>query len=387
MRSPFAKLSMAAAVVVVCSLILSLWTGTGSVALADVLARVQRSQTFRYKTKTTEERPTQGTTVTESIVLVSNEYGMKVDQTTTNPETNEKASLQSYLLPAEKKAILIRREQKQYGSVQWDDATLTNAQAEHRDPRVMLERLLNCKYRPLDASRIDGREVQGFETTDPAFLAGVAGSVRVTFWVDAQTWLPVRSETEMELRDGGRASAVEYDYEWDVVVSAADFQPDIPADFTTHEMSGMKMPSYGEQGFIEALRLVAELTGRYPESLGHDMLQNLSLTIGQALRESDSPAAQQFREGIKNAGSREAALKFGQEYMMRLTTLSTFQTILARQGKEPVYHGDVVTPKDIELPLLRWKASDTEYRVLFGDLHAATVDAKTLANLEAALPQ
>jgi hypothetical protein len=197
MRSPFAKFSVAAAVVVAGSLIVSVWTGTESVALADVLARIQRSQSFRYKTRTTEEHPTQGRTVTESTVLVSNEYGMKVDQTTTNPETNEKTSLQSYLLPAEKKAILIRRDEKQYGVVPWDDATLANAQAEHRDPRVMLERLLSCKYRPLGPSRIDGREVQGFETTDPAFLAGVAGSVRVAFWVGARTWLPVRSETEM----------------------------------------------------------------------------------------------------------------------------------------------------------------------------------------------
>jgi hypothetical protein len=172
-----------------------------------------------------------------------------------------------------------------------------------------------------------------------------------------------------------------------VVVGAADFQPVIPADFTTHEMSGMKMPSYGEQGFIEALRLMADLTGRYPEDLGRDMLRNLSVTVGQALRESDSPVAQQFREGLKNAGSREAALRFGQEYMMRLTSLSTFHLTLAHQGKEPVYHGNAVMPKAIELPLMRWKVSGTEYRVIFGDLRAATVTAQTLADLEAALPQ
>ena len=37
--------------------------------------------------------------------------------------------------------------------------------------------------------------------------------------------------------------------------------------------------------------------------------------------------------------------------------------------------------------LLRWKTGDNEYRVIFGDLHAETVDAETLARLEAALPK
>jgi len=68
-------------------------------------------------------------------------------------------------------------------------------------------------------------------------------------------------------------------------------------------------------------------------------------------------------------------------------SLSVFHAILAGQGRDPVYHGDVVTPKEIELPLMRWKLSDTEYRVLFGDLRAATVTPETLANLEAALPR
>jgi len=36
---------------------------------------------------------------------------------------------------------------------------------------------------------------------------------------------------------------------------------------------------------------------------------------------------------------------------------------------------------------MRWKVSDGQYRVIFGDLHAETVTAEVLAELEAALPQ
>ncbi len=44
-------------------------------------------------------------------------------------------------------------------------------------------------------------------------------------------------------------------------------------------------------------------------------------------------------------------------------------------------------PGDAASVLLRWKTGDNEYRVLFGDLHAETIDADTLATLEATLPK
>jgi len=387
MKSPFAKLSVAAAVVVACLVGLSLWTGTESVVLADVLAKIEQFQAFMYKTKMTMEHPMQGNTATESTVLVSSDYGMRVDQTTLNLDTNETTRMQMYLLPAEKAAVLVHPDLKQYARMEWDDATLENVRMENRDPREMLKRLLACEHRELGRSILDGRKVDGFETTDPAYLAGIGGSVRMTLWVDADTWLPVRSETDMQIGTDARVTGVEYDYEWGVPVAAGDFEPEIPDDFTSHQMDGMKMPSYSEQGFIEALQLVLEFTGRYPEKLDHDTLQDLSVTIGQALRESDSPAAQQFREQVKNADSKDAAMRFSTQYTMRLTSLVMFNMILAGQQKDPVYRGDVVTPSDIELPLMRWKVSDTEYRVIFGDLHPETVTAEALATLEAALPK
>jgi hypothetical protein len=36
---------------------------------------------------------------------------------------------------------------------------------------------------------------------------------------------------------------------------------------------------------------------------------------------------------------------------------------------------------------MRWKVSDNEYRVIFGDLHAERVSREKLAELEAALPK
>jgi len=55
--------------------------------------------------------------------------------------------------------------------------------------------------------------------------------------------------------------------------------------------------------------------------------------------------------------------------------------------KDRAYYGKTVTPKDADKVLVRWKVSDKEYRVIFGDLHAQTVTAEKLAELEKVLPK
>ncbi|HUV66124.1 MAG TPA: hypothetical protein VMW24_19685, partial [Sedimentisphaerales bacterium] len=60
---------------------------------------------------------------------------------------------------------------------------------------------------------------------------------------------------------------------------------------------------------------------------------------------------------------------------------------LVQQKKDPAYYGKTVTPKDADKVLMRWKVSDSEYRVIFGDLHAETVTADALAELEKLLPE
>jgi outer membrane lipoprotein-sorting protein len=392
MRNPMAKIAAAAIVIVACAIGMMFWTGTESIALAQVLARVEQIQAYVYKTKMTTEDSMTGTTKIESTVFVSNDYGMRIDQIGTHSQDGRETPIQlrTYVLPQKKIVVTINLADKQYGRMTFDDATLENAQTKNRDPREIVKMMLGHQYRELGPSVIDGRKVQGFETTDPGFMSGAFKSIRGTLWVDVETWLPVRSETEMEVGEGIRASAVDYDYQWDAPIDASTFEPEIPAGFTADRMDGMQM-SFSERGFIEALRVVVEFTGHYPKAVDSDGLRQLSMEIAEAMTTSDRPAAQQWREEIKQlkdaGGSKEAAIQAGQERMMKLMALNMFTMILSQQQKAPVYRGDVVTPNDIELPLMRWKLSDNQYRVIFGDLHAETVDADALAKLEAALPK
>jgi len=387
MKSPFAKLSMAAAVVVACLIGLSAWPSFESVALADVLARIEQVQAFLYEGKTTTHDPTRGHSVSETTVLVSSEYGMRIDQSTIGPGIDERTETRAYFLPRAGSAVIVNLTEKQYARLEMDTDTLETAKVDNREPRKMIELLLAHDHEALGYSEIDGQRVQGFETMDPQFLKGMASAVCVRVWISVETKLPVRMETELEITGGVRATAVEYGYRWDVPVDAGEFEPQIPADFTTHDMDGMTMPSWSEKGFIEALELVRKFTGGYPENLDADTLRQLPMELAKIMQDGDSPAAVEWREQIRSAGSREAAIRYGQDRMMKLSSLTIFPAILARQGSDPVYRGDVVTPDDIELPLMRWKVSDMEYRVIFGDLKGATVTPEALAMLEAALPQ
>jgi hypothetical protein len=52
------------------------------------------------------------------------------------------------------------------------------------------------------------------------------------------------------------------------------------------------------------------------------------------------------------------------------------------QDRDIAYYGSTVTADDSEAVLMRWKLSNGQYRVIFGDLTVETVTAERLAELE-----
>jgi hypothetical protein len=75
------------------------------------------------------------------------------------------------------------------------------------------------------------------------------------------------------------------------------------------------------------------------------------------------------------------------DFLKPIRGLARFYNTLQWDNKDPAYYGKTVTPKDADKVLMRWKVSDNEYRVIFGDLHTQTVTAEALANLEKNLPK
>jgi hypothetical protein len=122
MKSPITKLAAAAVVVISVFGVINLFIGTGSsVALADVLQKIEQVRAFIYKMKMNTTGNMQpgmpaGEQQIEATVTISTEYGMKID-TDINMVVNgtgQKIRQLMYILPEEKKIYMIMPEQKQY---------------------------------------------------------------------------------------------------------------------------------------------------------------------------------------------------------------------------------------------------------------------------------
>jgi outer membrane lipoprotein-sorting protein len=387
MKSTMAKLAVAAVVVLAVVAALSLWTGTKGVVLADVLAKVERVQAFMYKMTMHMTGPMQNTAIQdanyEASMLIANEYGMRMDIAMTDSQTGRTTAQQIYMLPAEKRIVMLMPQEKKYMRMELDESMFEKMKEQSHDPRTMIKQILAAKYEDLGPSVIDGVEVEGFRTTDPAYGGGTLGDVDVTLWVDTKTWLPVRMDMNLKISEQIRMQGTLHDFQWDVPVPASEFASIIPADYTPGPGDGIKMPAMTEETAVAGLKLWTSFLDKYPESLS-------VVTLMQGVQEfqsSETPAALKFREEIKQIEGDEARAQKIVEVMMPLQTLGGFYATLVQGQKDPAYYGKIVTPGDAGQVLLRWKTADNEYRVLFGDLHGETVTAERLAELEANLPK
>jgi hypothetical protein len=387
MKSPITKLAVAAAVIIAVTLGLTLWRGTGSgIALADVLTQVQQITAYMYQmTMTIGGKGPTGLPMNQDVqatVLMSQDFGMKTIMNMTDPNGEKTMRQEQYMLPQEKAMIMLMPDEKKFVRMELNDTLIEKMRQQNNDPSAMLKQVVNCEHRSLGRSVIDGVEVEGFQTTDPSYLAGMGGQADVKVWVDVKTQLPVRMEMDMLISEM-RMHGVMDNFQWDYPVDAATFQPVIPDDYTTLPGGPMKMPAMDEQGAIAGLKLFADLTGRYPEKLD---LMSLMAELGKPRNGDMPPIAKQMAEESKGLSEDEQVKKM-MDIMMPIQGAGTFYMLLVQEKKEPVYYGNVVTPQDDTQVLMRWKVSDDQYRVIFGSLHAETVDAATLAELEKSLPK
>jgi hypothetical protein len=292
---------------------------------------------------------------------------------------------QTYLLPAQKMMLMVTPAMKKYVRMSLDDSMFEQIKKQNNDPRIMIQRILACKYEELGKSVIDGIAVQGFRTTDPAYAGGAVGDVDVKVWVDVKTWLPVRVDMNLKVNEQIEMRGTLHDFQWDVPVSAAEFTPAIPPDYTAGPGDGLKVPPMSEQTVIEGLKLCLDLFGKYPDNLNIAALVQMLQQL-QEPEKSQTPAAQNLRQAMEQAKT-DAERTQALSTTMPLQMMGAFYMSLVQEKKEPAYYGKAVTPGDIAQVLLRWKTGENEYRVIFADLHAATVNAETLATLEAGLPK
>ena len=395
MKSPITKIAAAAVIIIACMIGLILWRNTGSgIALADVLERVEQVKSFRFKMNVTENvqiaQDKNYQFEVRTTFLISREYGYKINAETRDPNGGWIPYAETNISDEKKLCVVIAHIERKYVREELDDYAETQESQEEdwNDPGSLLKAIMACNYENLDRSTIDGVEVVGFHTTDPncrtpvSYSRGNNPQVDVKLWVDVKTRLPVRGEefsSSVDQRGNTNTQRhVAHDFEWDVPVTAADFEPPpVPDGYTVVNVPRLN----SEETAIQGLKRCIELFGNYLESIS----DNAGATgiIFLAFEKSETPAALRLKKEIKGLEEEEKLDRIA-DAGDSIYRLIWFYVGLVQDKKDPAYYGKIVTSKDVDKVLLRWKLSDNEYRVIYGDLHAETVTPEKLSELEKA---
>jgi outer membrane lipoprotein-sorting protein len=383
MRSRTTKLAAAAVIVIaVLAGLPFLPKNTASVTLAGVAEKLGQVKAIMYRMKmhvTGSMVPgtPQVSQDMESTIIISNDFGMKMEMDMTDPNTGKKTTQQMYVVPDSKLIVMVMPEQKKFTRIEFSDDLLAQMKKQNNDPREMIKQMMGAKYTELGKSEINGIEVEGFETTDPAIYGGAMGDVKVILWVDAATWLPVLIEMDMTINEKMRITGTIYDYQWNIPVDKSIFEPVIPADYEAFPKEGMKMPEMTEEAAIEGLKIFADLCGHYPKQANMmDVMQEISAVMFKQVPK-EKPGDMTETELVAKV----------METMRPVQSFALLYMTLVQDKKEPVYYGESVGPEDIGAVLMRWKTAQNEYRIIFGDLSARTVTGEQLAELEKQPPK
>ena len=231
-------------------------------------------------------------------------------------------------------------------------------------------------HKKLESKIIDGKKVVGFEIIDPKFGKAWSEISMAQIWIDVDTTLPVLYEFLATGVDKIIMARVVLDkFEWHETDDAGIFEP----DFSEYQLAAeIEVGPINEETVILTLQRFSEVAkGRYP----------MGLAQPDALRELKK--IYKKRAGGKHFYWEEEHFEWEDYAFLFSHLLATgrFFGDLFLKYEDVAYHGNVVTANDMDSPLLRWKISDNEYRVLFGDLHIEDVSEADLAELEADLNQ
>ncbi|UCG59527.1 MAG: hypothetical protein JSU70_08430 [Phycisphaerales bacterium] len=237
MRTPVAKLTIAAAVIVFVAVIaMHFYGGTSSTAWSAVLENVLTFDTCVCRTRevqTTGPRPDgfEFATDSESKKYRSETYG-SFSENYRNGELFTR--MYHSLLKGEFVAVCYPL--KTYTRLPLTESQIRGLQKDH--PRQIITKILEANYTELGEDVMEGKRVRGVELRGPdAFADGDAkmpplDDFVAQFWIEAETQLPVWVEVSVVPKGSQvRHTTVVDQFQWGVPLQASLFEPDIPADF------------------------------------------------------------------------------------------------------------------------------------------------------------
>ncbi len=316
----------------------------------------------------------------EMEVFGSSEYGFRADS-----YVDGKVEMTQYTLLADKVIINITPAQKKYMRMILTDKHLKKMQQQGGDLREMVKQFMSAEYTELGRDTIDGIEVEGIETADAKVFGRQVGSYVGRLWVDVETDLPVRMEMQSfsEGPEPVQLSMVMDEFEWGVELDPKVFEPNIPEDYTL--MAEVQMSSQDEGSAVAGLRLFAEISdGNYPNTMA---AMKVTRQVAKLIKIKFDK--ENIDDDPNNKPSQQELDEMGKEIIeksMIINGACIFYAELVKKDKDPAYYGDIITADDVGMVLMRWKISDGQYRVIFGDLTTENVTIEELAKLEKHLP-
>ena len=364
-KSRITKFAAAAVVIIAAFIGANRFGGSldgASVVWADVIKNIEQIETFTCRAKIDAKGmkifglPQKLT----SIIHNSSYFGRRADAYVYTKEV-----AREFWLPEKNEIIVMILEPKLYLrkvllSEDIFDPTVT------QDPYTFLKEFMSFEHTKLGRKRINGIVVEGIEVDDPQLLLNQFEKLTARLWVDVKSNLPVLFEVDCSANAGEMRQTVVCDrFEWNVPLEPDLFDPDIPDDYVL--VAQIKTDNKSEPMTIEGLRNFARYTdGQYPSSMVLIIAYKEILHAWQAsVNWEQRPLTEKERQ---------------QNQSIHSTCL--FYARLDKQDQDPAYYGYNVTAGDTDAVLMRWKVSDNEYRVIFGDLTAKNISAEQLAALE-----
>ena len=263
MESKVTRYSAAAVVTLAAALVLLSPFGTsknGGIVWAKVVENMDKVQMFAHKEQRFyyelgEDQPFLKTDV---IKYICPKYGIIEEQYTTEGELMHRI----YILGEPREIMAVLPNDKKYFKVPLSDGV---AQLIDRlTPRGLVEYFMAIDHKELGRSRIDGHEVEGFETTDTTiwpfhdsfgFLFPVK-QITWRFWIDVESSLLVRVEYEI-ITDRGLFTKMKklkvvckaYAFEYQKETREELFEPNIPYDYTEFKLTDL-IPVEAKAGLV-----------------------------------------------------------------------------------------------------------------------------------------
>lgn len=276
MDSRITKYSVAATVLVAASLVLfdplGLFGGRHGVVLAETAERMNEVQTIVHK----EERVYYEIGKEEPLLRADVVKYLSFERGVVEEQYDEGGSLKYrvYILKDPQQIILVLVDEKKYLKLPLTDSWARLM--DHLTPKSIVEHFKAGNCRNLGPAKVDGHDVEGFETNNTEifpipeqyrFLFPIK-DIKWQFWIGKDDPLPVSADLEVTTGRGLftafkelRITCHDYDMKYDQSIPDTVFDPNIPEDYTPLNLESVAEKNAAWLG-VGVLPVVGIIVGR-----------------------------------------------------------------------------------------------------------------------------